>query len=443
MKPSAFRWVVGSTTSGLAYEALGRTLLGMSALALAACGGSDGRGEEQTGGSGIASASAGGESGDAGGSADEGADATGGGSGSADEGGLDTGGAACTSDEDCPEGTRCTEETRVCLVPTACMSSGDCDEGFTCEEGECTIGGDCGGFAFEIEAIPPNLMILLDRSGSMDGGVDGTNQNRWEVAKQAIAQVTTTFDDSIRFGLATYSSCVGNGCSAGSIVIPISANNAAPINDFLATTAGEGSGDGMGTNGSGQTRYLCDSGDPETSTGKSLAGLVAEPSLADVERTNAVMLITDGSESGECIDNGVNGPSGASMLLAQDPPVLTYAVGFVGANESELQAIAAAGGTNQSYFASNPAMLEAAFDSIAQAVTSCTFTLDQVPPDPSLIFVFFDKDPAGVPNDPGNGWTYDPATNTITFHGQACMDIQSGAVVEIDIVYGCNMPPVG
>lgn len=36
-----------------------------------------------------------------------------------------------------------------------------------------------------------------------------------------------------------------------------------------------------------------------------------------------------------------------------------------------------------------------------------------------------------------------PATNTITFHGSACAAIQAGTVVQIDIVYGCTMPPVG
>ena len=93
------------------------------------------------------------------------------------------------------------------------------------------------------------------------------------------------------------------------------------------------------------------------------------------------------------------------------------------------------------YFAEDPMQLAMALDSIAAAVASCTFTLDEVPQDPSMIYVFFDLDPAGVPNDPVNGWTYDPATNSITFHGTACEAIKNGAIVNIDIVYGCNMPP--
>jgi hypothetical protein len=59
------------------------------------------------------------------------------------------------------------------------------------------------------------------------------------------------------------------------------------------------------------------------------------------------------------------------------------------------------------------------------------------------IYVFFDKDPAGIPNDPGNGWTYDPVTNSVTFHGTSCEAIKLATVTDVDIVYGCNMPPVG
>jgi len=349
----------------------------------------------------------------------------------------------CMTDEDCALGQHCGEASKQCLDPTGCVLSDDCDDGFACEEGMCTIGGDCGGFAFEITAVPPNVMILLDRSGSMDGAVTGTGMNRWEVAREAVRSVTTGFDATIRFGLATYSSCTGGGCSAGSVVTPIADMNSAAIMAFLDNTVGVGSGNGQAVNGEGKIEYLCDSGDPETSTGKSLNGLVGEPSLADMERTNAVLLITDGAESGDCVDGGIDGPAGAAALFAQMPQVSTYAVGFGDGNQAELDMIAAAGGTVMGYFAEDPMQLQMALDAIASAVASCTFVLDQVPPDPGMIYVFFDLDPAGVPNDPNNGWTYDPVTNSITFHGPACDAIKSGAVVNIDIVYGCNMPPVG
>lgn len=353
------------------------------------------------------------------------------------------GGDPCMLDDECPDGEVCLPGSGECGPAGSCVIDQDCPDGQVCDDGSCMIGGDCGGFVFVIEAVPPNLLIMLDRSGSMDASVPNTNLNRWEVAKVAIEQVTTSFDDKIRFGLATYSACVGNGCSAGTTVVPIADLNAASINAFLATTVGVGSGSGQNVNNDGLIEYLCDSGDPETSTGKSLAAQVGNPALQDPERDNSILLITDGAESGDCIDNGVNGTAAAVSLFGQAIPVKVFAVGFGGANLDEINNIAAAGGTQMGYLADMAEDLELALDQIANAVATCTFELDQVPPDAAEIFVFFDKDPAGVPNEPNNGWTYDPMTNTVTFHGAACEAIKSGTVVDIDIVYGCNEPPIG
>jgi hypothetical protein len=284
---------------------------------------------------------------------------------------------------------------------------------------------------------------MLDRSGSMSAGVPNSDLNRWEVAKQAIEQVTTSFDAQIRFGLATYSACIDGGCSAGTTVVEVADQNAAAINAFLAMTAGSGSNNGDAINGEGLIEYLCDSGDPETSTGASLQAQLGSMPLQASERDNAILLITDGAETNACIVDDINGAAAAANLFAQAIPVKTFAVGFGGANLAEIDAIAAAGGTTSGYQADQADQLSAALEQIATAVATCTFELDQVPPDVAQIYVFFDKDPAGVPNDPDDGWTYDPATNTVTFHGPACEAIKSGAVVEIDIVYGCNEPPIG
>lgn len=348
----------------------------------------------------------------------------------------------CSTDDDCPAGQHCGATSGVCLPPDACLLPGDCDGGFECIDGMCNIGGGCGGFQFQLDAVPPNVMILLDRSGSMDGDVPGTSDNRWEVAVSVVESVTTTFDATVRFGLATYSSCTSPGCSAGSIVVPVLPNNAANVQNFLATTAGVGSGNGQAVGPDGLIRYLCDSGNPETSTGVSLQALVGEASLQDPERRNAVLLITDGGESSDCTSD-VDGPGGAAALFGQSIPVLTFAVGFGDAVSDQLEAIAVAGGTEHGLLANDPTSLQMALEGALQTVASCTFTLDQVPEDPSQIYVFFDLDPAGVPNDGVDGWTYDPLTNSVTFHGSSCEAIKGGTVVDVDIVYGCNMPPAG
>jgi hypothetical protein len=57
--------------------------------------------------------------------------------------------AACDSDEDCPEGSQCTEQGEICVV--SCTSDEECrtDEGYTCQELEARgAGGTIRGCAF-------------------------------------------------------------------------------------------------------------------------------------------------------------------------------------------------------------------------------------------------------------------------------------------------------
>jgi len=338
-----------------------------------------------------------------------------------------TGEPGCSEDADCPAGQHCGDWSGECLPAGGCVFDEDCEGGQVCTEGTCEIGGECGAQEFELTKVVPNVMIVLDRSGSMEGDVQDSDKNRWEVAKDAILKLVTTFNEEIRFGLVTYSACVGNGCSAGTVVVPLAEFNGGPIQQFLAD---KGNG------------YLCDSGDPETSTGNTLQALVGEPQIQDPTRANAVLLITDGDESGECQDT-TNGPAAAAELFGQAISVPTYAVGFADGILGSLAEIATNGGTGMPYNANTPASLEAALDAIAGAVVSCTFALDVVPEDPNEIYVFFEDMVPGIPNDPANGWTYDPNTNTVTFHGTACEALKNGGVVDVDVVFGCDVPIPG
>ncbi len=308
--------------------------------------------------------------------------------------------------------------------------------GMVCTMGQCEIGGGCGQTVFGIERIKPNMIILLDRSGSMEGDAGG--DSRWNVAKNAINTVTASFDDEIRFGLATYSACLPGGCAAGSIVVPITDNNAAAIQGFLSDKIDRGSNDGANVTSQG-VEYLCDSGDPETSTGRSLHALVGEPTLQEPGRQNTVLLLTDGNETSQCVTQGQDGPSGAMALLGQTVSVRTFVVGL-GLNSATIDSIAMAGGTGASTPANNQTELVNALSAIASSVATCEFAVDAAPPNLDELSVFFNDDPAGIPNDPGNGWSFDTTDNSLTFNGSSCDEIMSGSVNDIDVVFGCPRP---
>ncbi len=411
-------------------------------LLASACAGDDGRGSSATAASGVTGVT-GATSATTAGSITGATSATGSTSGDSDSGtsadatgstGNVTGGTAttgpghdCDDDSQCPPGQHCGDLSYKCLGDGECVYKEDCEAGLTCQGGKCVIGGDCGAQSFELTKLAPNVMIVLDRSGSMDGDVQNSNKSRWEVAKDAIFQLVDTFNSDIRFGLVTYSACVLlNECTAGEIEVAIIDKAATFIHTFLEPK-------GLG--------YLCNSGNPETSTGNTLAALVGEKSLQDPSRANAILLITDGNENSECQDK-TNATTAAGALYGQAIPVKTYAVGFSDGILGSLADVAVAGGTDVPYNANDPGSLTAALNAIAANVASCDFVLDGVPPDPD-IHVFFNDDPMGIPNDPVNGWDYDPNTNTLHFYGEACAKLQMGAVVDIDVVFGCDAPIPG
>jgi len=368
---------------------------------LVACSATDGNGD-QAGPSGVVAAGGG---------------TNAGGSGGLAFGGGGSAGVATGCGTECPSGTLCSV-TGQCIPEGSCQADGDCSEGLLCDGASetCVPGGECGQKPFSITAKAPQLMIVLDRSGSMGKSVPGTGKSRWAVASDAIGKMLTKYDGKIDFGLSVFSACGSKGCMPGVVGAAIPTSGAA-ISATIAATS------------------LCNSGKAETVIGGTLQALVGNPSLQVADRANVVVLITDGQDN--C---GGGGAAAAKSLAGQPTPVTTYVVGFSGdVNKTELTNIAQAAGTAPYFQADNAAQLEAALDAITASVATCTFVLDQVPPSSGL-WVFFDKDPTGVAPDGANGWTYDATANSLTFHGTSCDAIKQGTVKDIDVIYACSKP---
>src|SRR5207249_4974270 len=103
-----------------------------------------------------------------------------------------------------------------------------------------------------------------------------------------------------------------------------------------------------------------------------------------------------------------------------------------GVNMGQLNAFADAGGEpngngNVRYYnAADQMSLDSALSAIAGKTLGCTYQLQMAPPDPSQIYVFFDK--VDVKRDPQHmdGWDYDPQMNQVTFYGSACAKLKAG-----------------
>jgi hypothetical protein len=323
-----------------------------------------------------------------------------------------------------------------------CDGDGNCPVGDTCIDGFC----GCEGTAFAAMPVVPNMMIVFDKSGSMEEDLDGdcplfdngTNNcdrpphasnsdpnpafdapDKWSVATDAISTVLSSHGNKVRFGLVTFSS--DNSCGAGNVRVDVGPNTEADINMTLNNTSPRGS----------------------TPLGDTLQGLVGLNQLQNTQHPNYVLLVTDGMET--CDGNPV---AAARNLFQQAEKVKTYVVGFGGGvDASELNNIATEGHTDRPgptkyYQADNATELGDALDAILGSVLSCEYQLDQVPEDLSQLYIYADGNPVDRDQTDMEGWDYDPATGTLTFYGQICQDLKDGTVTDLNIVYGCPDPDV-
>jgi len=279
----------------------------------------------------------------------------------------------------------------------------------------------------EISVVPPpDLMLVVDKSGSMDDPL-GTGEQKWQVMRNALNTVVTQYENGINFGLMLFPA--DDTCAAGNVLTGIAPTNSAAVSTSLNLTQPNG---GTPTHTTLQSSLVYYSGIPVNPAGR------------------YVLLATDGQPN--CLD--VGDPSIPSItqsiaaiqsLSANGIP--TFVLGFgdgINSDPATLQAMATAGGTMNYYAANSPAELQAALEAIAGElnVPSCTFSLEEIPADLDELGVYFDD--VAVPRSPSqtDGWDYDPATNSITFYGLSCDDLQGGGVDQVRVDYGCGGGPV-
>ena len=318
----------------------------------------------------------------------------------------------CESADQCGNGGVCNEGGSCEPNETGgeCADDANCLAGETCNDGHC----GCNGVAFQAEPVVPNVLIVLDRSDSMDGS--GGGDTKWNIARDALNQILDDHGNTVRFGLDMFAS--NDGCAAGEINVDVGAGTSSAISSAF-----------MGTN--------AESGTPIYSTMNALRNYGG---LKDRNHPNYVLLITDGEESCDAWNDPA---TPVQQLRTQNPSVKTFVVGFGnGVSAAQLNDMATKGGTARPgspkyYQANNATELSNALSTILGTVLSCTYTLDQVPEDLSELYVYQDEVPVELDTTHTDGWDYDPATGELTFYGASCDALESGQVTDLAIVYGC------
>jgi hypothetical protein len=157
--------------------------------------------------------------------------------------------------------------------------------------------------------------------------------------------------------------------------------------------------------------------------------------------------------AGNCCDSALTG-TGAELNCVDAPASVaavaayaaagidTYVIGMPGSElyASVLDQLAVAGNTARPespryYAVSDIAALEGVLRDIGvQVVASCDLSLENKPPDPNLVNVYFDA--TLIPFDPTDGWSWTSETG-VQLHGAACTELLAGDVLDVKILSGC------
>lgn len=294
-------------------------------------------------------------------------------------------------------------------------------------------GPTCGMKKFPLAKVPPDLMIVLDKSGSMRDLPDGTPCNqaacgpmsKWTQMTAAIDQVVMSTDDTIRWGIDFFP--VDESCAVAPMpAAPIADRNAAAVAGAIAAITPEG---GTPTRAAISAASLYEATQPD-----------ANPKY--------ILLATDGLPN--CVEGAADdlAPDDVATIqairdsAARGIPVFVVGIGMIPMATVTLSAMAIAGGEPQAaeprfYPVSSTADLVGVLGTIGGMVGSCSFGLGGQPPDPDNIAVVING--VRVPRDltHADGWDYGTAQMSVQLFGHWCDDAKAGKVTDAQAIFGC------
>ncbi|WP_437525440.1 vWA domain-containing protein [Sorangium sp. So ce726] len=369
-----------------------------------------------------------------------------------------TGGACdieCSTDAACPSGYacgssgRCTPSNGAPGDDVGTVSPGDTGAGSS-GPGTTTPGDACASFSVGFERAVPNVLLLVDRSGSMRDPLEGDEDDpdsiqRWTAVRSALVDpasgLVPSLQGQVNFGLTMYTTPpddeVGATCP-WLVEVPIASNNYDPIAQAY------------------EPEEMAERDGGRTPTGQSIEAVIPTLTSLDPVRfpgPKVLVLATDGEPNscegrgrgqGSGVDERGRAASVAAVQHAFESDIVVYVISVgdeVGIDHLHELANAGQGlplddPTPRYYPANDVSELKAAFDSIiGNVVRKCVFTLDgSVRGDGSAGTVLIDG--ARVPLDDANGWRLN-GPSEVEFVGAACETVKSGEH-EISITFPCD-----
>jgi hypothetical protein len=333
----------------------------------------------------------------------------------------------------------------------------------------------CGQSAIQATTKIVNILLVIDRSDSMNSMPAGFSTDKWSAMKTALSGALDVVKGGVSFGLELFpnnlvtpipspcsSQCWDMPPGEGGILVPVGpgTTTVAPITAKLSLMPAGGTPTAAAlkiasdyfTMGSGKSlpgdKYvlLATDGGPNGNT----IACGASTCTTNMDRNQFTINFCDEQAvpgaSKSCLDEKATVDQLSAMAAAG---IKTFVVGIPGTDPyiSTLDAMAVAGGapasmTSPKYFAVSAAGgvagLQQAFESITkQLIKSCTLQLQSNPPDVSLLNVYIDG--TVLPQQGPDGWQVDSSTTppTIVLKGATCASIEANGANMINIQYGC------
>lgn len=300
-------------------------------------------------------------------------------------------------------------------------------------------GMNCAATWSQLQPLPPDILIVLDTSASMNDAFDGPCPggcgalSKWAAAISAINPLVGAARPTANWGLELIADGA-DACNAGGISVPIGAGTSGQISAKLAYWT---SGDQLGTPGNTPLRAAIEIG-------------AAHLFGRDPGPPNIILLVTDSlpdCKPGEA-DPLASDAAGAVQAVtdASAAGIATYVVG-VGTLAAEADAalgqLAMAGGLARAgmpAYAPAPARsdLTTAMKSFVTKTAGCTFAVPEPPNSMTdrahiqLQIMGGDGFYQQILRDPVNGWDYTDASKLgVQLHGAACDTYGGSAAVQV------------
>jgi hypothetical protein len=299
-------------------------------------------------------------------------------------------------------------------------------------------GPNCGSQQYGLQNLPPDLLVVLDRSGSMANGYDDVScanaratqpcTPKWPDMVKGLNMVVGNTTATIRWGLKYFPDDDADGSCAvgpGSAVAP-AANSGTMVTTLLATAQPNIN---MG----------------HTPTAAAITSGAAYLMTLTDPNPKYILLATDGMPN--CA-NGRDAGAAAAVLAAARAgvPVYVLGIGNVTSAIATLNTMADNGGrprmstvmpTTHYYPVGSTADLVSILTAIGGQIASCTFTLGKTPPDPTNIAVYGDMVKLTRDTTHASGWDYGAGMTSVELFGSTCEAVKAKQITTVQAVFGC------